>query len=222
METFVETVAFVGAPLFPAVGNADTVMERLEDATPGTPIKTRLVAFANVSGAPIRLLGSGKLAGFYDVYVTLSPTAESQGTTTYAQTHEKGGTFQSQVTFSPMFELRPLNGGDPIIVDTGLVPIPGFPMKLGSVEGKWSLSPPTPHAARAFRAKPFFYEGLVVITAKLADSPFKDVALINGFGPGIIAACCKTQAEFTSDAYEGTLARRSFQVIRPFSNMELE
>jgi hypothetical protein len=55
VEGFDEMVTFIGAPLDPPMGNADTIMERLDDIEFGKPVRTRLVAFANVSAAPIRI-----------------------------------------------------------------------------------------------------------------------------------------------------------------------
>jgi hypothetical protein len=220
METFSETVTLVGIPLNPPVGNADTIMERLEDGEIGREIPTRLVAFANMSAAPIKLHGRGSMAGYYDLYVTLSPTQESPGRTIYYSEDGTGGTFESIATFWPLFELRPLGGGDSIFVDTGTMPVPGFPMSIGSAGGTWSLEPPTKEAVRGFRAKPFFYTGEVIITAKRAG---QDSARIPMLGGGdLIAKCAKIQAEFTSDADIGRLGRVNLGITKPFANLEFQ
>jgi hypothetical protein len=220
METFSETVTLIGAPLNPPIGNTDTIMERLEDGETEQEIPTRLVAFANVSAAPIKLEGKGKLAGYYDLYVTLSPSAESPGKTIYHSYGNGGGTFESVATFWPLFEFRPLGGGDSIFVDTGKVNVPGFPMNIGSAGGSWSLKPPTPNAVRGFRAKGFFYEGEVIITAKRAGQISPIVPM--KFGGDTIAKCSKIQAEFVNSDNPGIRGRINFLSTKPFANLELE
>lgn len=230
MEPFAEVVTLVGAQLQPPMGNADTVMERLRDGKLGEEIPTRLVAFANVSAAPIKLKGKGRIAGYYDLYVTLSPTQESVGKVVFRSSGEKngGGTFESRSTFWPLFELRPLGGGESIFVDTGKVPVPGFPMNLGSTGGRWSLKAPVPNAVRSFRSKPVFYEGEIIITVKRADQSAripmaggKDVAPFVG-GPNLLAACAKIQAEFLRPGNVGLLGRVGFGSTKEFANLELE
>ncbi|HEX8362737.1 MAG TPA: hypothetical protein VF613_21625 [Longimicrobium sp.] len=219
MERFSETVTLIGIPLSPPVGNADTIMERVDDGEIGRAIPTRLVAFANMSAAPIKLEGKGRLTGYYDLYVTLSPTKESPGRTIYYSDDGSSGTFESIATFWPLFELRPLGGGESIFVDTGTTPVPGFPMSIGSAGGTWSLEPPTQNSVRGFRAKPFFYTGEVIITAKRAG---QDSAIIPMLGGGdTIAKCAKIQAEFTSDLNPGRLQRVGLGATKPLANLEL-
>jgi hypothetical protein len=166
MELFSEFVTLIGVPLDPPIGNTDTIMERLDDAVPGSPVATKIVAFANMSAAPVKLSGDNALAGYYDLYITLSPTRDSPGETIYRVESDQGGTFESKAEFWPLFELRPLGGGRSIFIDTGRAKVPGFPMNLGSAGGRWSYHPPTPQAVTAFRGKPFFYQGEILITAK--------------------------------------------------------
>ena len=219
MKPFSELVALVGIPLNPPLGNADTVMERLEDIEFEKEVPTLITAFANMSAAPIRLEGEGKLAGYYDLYVTLSPTTDSRGTTIY---HDKGdgtGTFESKASFWPLFELRPLGGGESIFVDTGTMPVPGFPMSIGSAGGTWSLRPPVPNAVRSFRSPGFFYHGEVIITAK-RENQLARVPMIGG--GATIAKCSKIQAEFIDADNLGRLGRIKLGVTKRFANMELE
>jgi hypothetical protein len=220
MEMFSETVTLVGVPLDPPVGNTDTIMERMEDAVPGKPVTTRIVAFANVSAAPVELKGKGPLAGFYDLYVTLSPTKESPGKTTYHQNGDEGGKFESTAEFWPLFELRPLGGGKSIFIDTGKAKVPGFPMNIGSAGGTWSFKPPSEKAVRGFRASPFFYHGDVVITAKRDGqvSPLIPMKLAGD----TIAKCAKFQAEFTSLDQRGMRDRVNFGKTKAFANREIE
>ena len=221
MNDFSEWVVLVGIPLNPPVGNADTIMERTEDATFGKPVPTRLVAFANVSAAPIKLTGQGALAGYYDLYATLSPTKESPGETIYTTDHANGteGAFESKASFWPLFELRPLGGGQSIFVDTGKVQIPGFPMALGSAGGRWSLEPPVKNAVRSFRGNSFFYKSEVIIEAKRSDQ-VAPMAMVGG--GATIAKCAKIQAQFTGTKELGTLERVNFGVAKEFANLELD
>jgi hypothetical protein len=219
MDTFSRTVTLIGAPLNPPIGNTDTIMERLEDGETGKEIATRLVAFANVSAAPVQLEGKGPLAGFFDLYVTLSPTKESPGSTIYYATSEHGGTFESKATFWPLFEFRPLGGGQSIFVDTGKVPVPGFPMNIGSAGGTWSVKPPFPNAVRSFRAKPFFYQSLITITAK-RDGQTSPVIPMR-FAGDTIAACKKIQAQLTSRTEIAALGRVNFPFTKEDANQEL-
>lgn len=218
MVAFAESITFVGAPLDPPVGNADTVMERLEDGKIGAEIPTRLVAFANVSAAPIRLAGSGRLAGYYDLYVTLSPVVESPGRSIFRSDDGVSGTFESELSLSPLFELRPLGGGDSIFVDTGVTPIPGFPMRLGSAGGAWSRRPTSEAAVGGFRSRALFYPGAVSIraTRDAQDAPVSvsgDVTLL--------AACDKVQAEFVTTDRPGRFARVNYPTPKPGANREL-
>jgi hypothetical protein len=225
MEVFRETVTLIGAPLRPPIGNADTVMERMEDGEAGKEILTRLVAFANVSAAPIKLNGTGPLAGYYDLYVTLSPSVESTGRSIYYTSIDQfknggKGKFESVATFWPLFELRPLGGQkESIFVDTGKTPVPGFPMNIGSAGGEWSFKPPMVNAVRSFRAKGFFYHGEIIITAK-RDGQTSPVIPMR-FAGETIAACAKMQAEFLSSGNLGTLGRINFPETNEFANIEL-
>jgi hypothetical protein len=228
MERFAEMVTLVGAPLQPRVGNTDTIMERLEDGDFDQPIPTRLAAFANVSAAPIKLQGEGDLAGYYDLYATLSTIEESTGEVVFHTEDGRSGTFESQSRFWPLFELRPLGGGESLFVDTGEVPVPGFPMNLGSAGGHWSLRPPSRYSVRGFRSRPVFYEGEIIITVKRsnqdAPNPMKGGEELEPFigGPGLVAACAKIQAEFVGREHGGTLARVGFPATKEFANIEVE
>jgi len=149
MESFDQVVQFDGAPLSKNTGNADTIMERLEDATYGEQIKTRLVGFGNVSAHPIELKGTGPMAGQYTLYVTLSPSMSSPGRATYYTTDDgMSGYANSEISLAPLFELRPLDGRESIFIDTGRTPLPGFPMDLVSDSGPWQRHPVSPEDVR--------------------------------------------------------------------------
>lgn len=186
MEPYREAVDFLGAPLADAIGNADTVMERRGEFVLDDPVATRLVAFGNVSEKPIELKGEGELAGAYHLFVTLSPTEESPGEMTFFADSDLGGTFRSTISLAPLFELRPVTGGDSIYVDTAQVELPGFPMELASSGGHWAQKPARPDAIGEVDASLFYPGKVSIITQKLMPGPagFVDV----------LAGCNKAQA----------------------------
>lgn len=208
MKVFSEKIAMVGAPLVPEIGNADTIMERADDAEHGKTVKSRLIAFANVSAAPVRLEGDSALAGYYDLYATLSPTHESPGEMTFFFEAENSGYFKSIAEFWPMFELRPLGGGKSIFIDTGKDKVPGFPMNVGQSGGRWSFEAPVRDAVRGFRSKQLFYENVVMITAE-RDGQISAERKME-FAPPVLAACAKGQAQLVSRDNIGAFGRQGF------------
>ncbi|HEX8534843.1 MAG TPA: hypothetical protein VF662_11795 [Allosphingosinicella sp.] len=218
-ELFSEFVTLVGIPLVPPVGNADTIMERMDDAVPGNPVRTRVAAFANMSAAPVLIRGDSAIAGWYDLYVTLSPTRESPGETIYTIEDDEGGRFESKAEFWPLFELRPLGAGRSIFVDTGSQKVPGFPMNIGSAGGRWTKRPPSDSAVLGFKAEPFFYEGEVVITAEREGQISPLIPL--SFGGVSIAKCTKAQAEFVGADNPGMYGRRDLGATKRDANREL-
>jgi len=208
-EDFNEMITFVGASLNPSVGNADTIMERLESVDFGKPVKTRLVAFANVSAAPIRLQIENDEPIYFDLYVTLSPTVESPGETIYRSQDKRSGSFESELSLSPLFELRPLGKGNSIFIDTGKTPLPGFPMRLGTAGGKWTCSAPTKNAVRSYGGESLFYSTEVYITALANDK-------------SLLAACAKRQAEFVTSIDRPSFERINFPNPKEYTNIELE
>ena len=139
MEPFDSVVRFVGAPLSASVGTSDTIMERLEPARFGQTVRTQLVGFGNVTAEPVELRGTGELAGQYHIYVTLSPTVPSFGRATYTASDETGrsGWVTSEISLAPLFELRRVTDGMSLFIDTGVMPIPNFPMGLTSDSSPW-------------------------------------------------------------------------------------
>jgi hypothetical protein len=93
-------------------------------------------------------------------------------------------------------------------------------MNIGSAGGTWSFKPPVPNAVRAFRAKGFFYQGEVIITAKRVGQTSAIVPMT--FGGDTIAKCAKIQAEFVSPENPGVRGRIDFLFTKPFANLELE
>lgn len=186
MEDFRAMVHFDGAPLAREIGDADTVMERLGPVTIGEPVRTRLVAFGNVSTEPIEFVGKGQVAGRYDLYVTLSPTVDSFGEMTLFSEDGNSGTFASTVSLAPLFELRPVDGGESIFVDTGQMQLPGFPMELASSGGHWARAPHVRGAVANRHGQSLFYPGKVsIVTQK--------VSVADGVSE-VLAACEKRQA----------------------------
>jgi hypothetical protein len=120
-------VDFMGKPIGP--GATDTIVQRQADANiNGSSITTQLVALSMESTAPVNIGGS-----FFDVFVTLDPSAPSTGTISMTGSLS-GGTFTSffDVFFDAAF--KPTGGGTPTVV-------PGNIMLTGG--GTWSPTPPS-------------------------------------------------------------------------------
>jgi hypothetical protein len=178
MESFDQIVRFDGAPLSKNTGNADTIMERLEDASFGQRIQTRLVGFGNVSHRPIELRGTGPMAGLYTLFVTLSPSMSSPGSAIYYSQDESGdsGWANSEISLAPLFELRPLDGRESIFIDTGRTALPGFPMDLVSDSGAWQRHPVSPQDVQWDMAgQSLFWPEMLYIIARSRD-PRRDGA----------------------------------------------
>lgn len=220
MKLFTEKIAMIGFPLDPPFGNADTIMERLEDAEHGKTIKSRLVAFANVSAAPVLLEGDSAMAGYYDLYATLSPTKESPGEMTFYFDSDTGGHFDSIAEFWPKFELRPLGGGKSIFIDTGEDSVPGFPMNVGQSGGGWSFIPTTKTSTRGYRVKQMYYNDVVVITANREGQITAERKM--ELAPPQLAKCAKAQAEFTNAENIGVFGRSRFGQVLPGSHFTTE
>ncbi|HEY2953859.1 MAG TPA: hypothetical protein VGK89_01275 [Candidatus Eisenbacteria bacterium] len=218
MDGFRETVTLIGATLFPRIGNTDTIVERLVDGEIGREIPTRHAALSQVSAAPLRLDGHSQAAGYYDLYLTLSPSAESPGRVVYSSRDGIGGTFESQAVLWPLFELRPLGGGPSIFVDAGKAPVPGFPMTLRCRGAAWSRTPDAPNAVRGFRSRGVFTLGEAVWTAKRTE---QSAAVRMGGAGDPLARCVAVQAQFPSEAAPARRARINFPNPKEFSNLEL-
>ncbi len=221
-EPFAETTPFISAPLNPPMGNTDTIMERVEDCPLGKSVGTQLTAFSNVSAAPVRIQRKDGGFKYFDIYATLSPIHDSRGKVTFLKFDERTGeaTFESTADFWPLLELRPLGGGESIWIDTGAVPVPGFPMTVGASGGRWSRQAAAPNEVRGYRSNPVFYRSIVMITATSANNPNAVIPMSNP--PITIAKCAKAQAQFIGGG--GDIARYSrinFTVSKPDSNREL-
>ncbi len=216
MELFSETIVMIGAPLNPPFGNVDTIMERLDDCAEGQEISSRIAAFSNMSAAPIKLEGDSALAGYYDLYATLSQTHESPGKMIFRFDDEGNGHFESTAEFWPMFELRPLGGGQSIFIDTGKDKVPGFPMNVGSSGGSWSTSPPYPNSIRPYRSKPLYYNDVIMITA-LRDGQVSAERAME-LAPPVLAACAKAQAQLVSALDVGAFGRSELGSMTSGSN----
>jgi hypothetical protein len=213
MEPFDGVVRFVGAPLSGSVGTSDTVMERLEPATFGSTVKTQLVGFGNVTAEPVELRGTGELAGSYHIYVTLSPTVASYGRATYHADDETGmtGWVNSEISLAPLFELRRVDDGSSLFFDTGLTPLPNFPMGLTSDSSPWARRAPEGRGTSWPVGESLHYpEDVLIIAhnrtanvdvaevkallqnlAKLPPNHPDGVGSIGGVVPYLISACLK-------------------------------
>jgi hypothetical protein len=168
IEPFDEVVRFVGAPLSESVGTSDTIMERLEPAKFGETVKTQLVGFGNVTAEPIELRGTGELAGSYHIYVTLSPSLPSFGRATYHADDETGmsGWVDSEISLAPLFELRKVDGGTSLFFDTGVTPLPNFPMGLTSDSSRWARRAPEGKGTSWHVGESLYYTDDVLIIAQ--------------------------------------------------------
>lgn len=169
-DAFDEDVVFIGEPLPSPIGDTDTIMYREEPLVVGKPIRTRLVAFSNVSAAPIEIRGKGRQAGFYEVHVTLSSAKESTGTLTITSAEGSRGNLEGTLTLYPRFEFRPIDGGEAIVLDSGKTDLPGLPLKVSSRGGAWSLRAEDvkDHPA-PFLTNGFFYTSVVNIEYFVGD-----------------------------------------------------
>lgn len=201
VDGFREKVSFTSAIPVSRIGNSDTVLERLADAEFGNPVPTRLVGFSNVSSRPIKLEGTGSMSGHYDLYVTLSSKIESTGQAVYESEDGITGLYSIDCLLSPVFELRPLHGGESIIVDTGEIPLPGFPLLLGKTQGAWSRYPSTSAAVSYSAGTTIFYTGEVYIPSYSDDG-------------GELGACSKMQAEYVSPDFSMDGERVNFPLSR--------
>jgi hypothetical protein len=151
-QPFEGEVNFGGEQLFSfmgnQVGNADTVVERTAEATPGpngtagdaAPIEVR--ALSLVSIAPIEVVTS-QGTQLWDVHAQVSGSRPSTGSIKLTQSSPNGGTLDSQVTVYPAFTFTRLSDGVTKVLDVGALPdgqrpddpitAQGTPWRLGCV-----------------------------------------------------------------------------------------
>src|SRR3954454_5142683 len=151
-QPFEGYVNFGGEQLFTfmgnQVGNADTVVERTGEATPGpngtagdaAPIELR--ALSLVSMAPIEVVTS-QGTQLWDVHVRESASRPSTGSIKLTQSDPAGGTLDSQITVYPTFTFTRLSDGATKVLDVGALPdgqrpddpitAQGTPWRLGCV-----------------------------------------------------------------------------------------
>ena len=129
------------------------------------------------------------------------------------------GWVDSEISLAPLFELRPVHGGDSIFVDTGVTPVQGFPMGLTSDSSRWTRVPMTSQTVGwTDMGESLYYPGSVLILAKeqgVADKTelarvkalLSRAALPDGHPekvhdvtrelPGYISMCAKQSADHT-------------------------
>lgn len=180
-EAFDELVDFGDAPFNPKQNNVDTVTYRPDPICVGGTGAVRITSFANQTKSPIRIKSTnGDL--FFEVTATLSPSAESTGFMTILP----DGTYKTTTALYPLLQFqRVADGrpaGTPIVVDTAVTPVPGFPFYLASDGGRWTRT------AREGRlvtpgSSNFFY----------GNGPVNDFIHSNGVGPGgeLASGSCK-------------------------------
>ena len=121
-QEWVGTVKFAGVPLETFmghnVGDADTVVQRLEAANPmpDDTIQIELVALSLVSMEPITVQCGGGDPDQWDVNVGLSPTQPSKGRMTIHHGTD-GGTFDSQLPVVPLFTFTRISDGTTLMLD---------------------------------------------------------------------------------------------------------
>ena len=181
-HAFDDMVYFQEVLLNPGVNNVDTVMLRTEDVPVGGTTPVVLLDFANETVAPI-VVGSDFGDQEYHITARLSPTVTSGGFVTI----NADGTYESSTSLSPELTLQRIEDGapvgSPIVIDTGVTPLPGYPVYLTSVGGEWTETPP-PGRYTDSETSNFFYNN--------GDSNIFQHS--NGPGPGILAKCDKASA----------------------------
>lgn len=182
-EAFDELVEFGDLPFEPEKNNIDTVMLRLRNIHPGETTPIRLLRFANRSKKPIAIKSkNGNL--LFVITSRLSPNAESGGFITLLA----DGTYRSSTSLTPILEFQRVDEsgkklGDPIVVDTAVTPIPGFPFYLASNGGKWVSTPPAGRFTNDMTSNFFYNNGSV-----------NNFIHSNGIGPGGLGKCAKATA----------------------------
>lgn len=182
-EAFDSMVEFGDAPFEPQRSNIDTMMLRTARILPGQTTPVRLLRFANRSKKPIRIKGpNGDME--FAVTATLSLNAESGGFMTILP----DGRYQSTTSLYPVLEFQRLNAGspvgEPIAIDTALVPVPGFPFYLASKGGRWAEAAPVGRSILPMNSN-FFYD----------NGPANNFIHSNGpGGSSPLGACAKSTA----------------------------
>ncbi len=188
-EAFDEMVEFGEAPFQPGVNNVDTVMIRLTDVAVGGTVPVHLLKFQNRSVNPITVQSArGPLQ--FEITARLSPNAISGGFVTI----NADGTYQSSTSLYPVFEFQRLDeagrpSGAPIVVDTALRSIPGFPFYLASKGGRWSQTPP-PGRLVTPASSNFFYDNGETNIFVHSNGPVEKIS-----GEVQLAACAKLSAQ---------------------------
>ena len=180
-EAFDGMVEFTEAPFDSTRSNVDTEMLRTRRVSVGGTVPVRLVRFANRSLHPIRVASRSGDTLLYSITARLSPNAESGGFITI----RPDGSYASTTTLFPVLEIQQVSAagepvGTPVIIDTALTPVPGFPFYLASNGGQWLSRPPEGRLVTA-ESSNFFY-------AKDMNQFFHS----NGPGPGILGKCTKS------------------------------
>jgi len=127
-DPFTGRVKFAGVPLETFmghnVGDADTVVQRLEAANPmpDDTVPIEIVALSLVSMEPITVVYPGMGTHQWDVNVGLSSTQPSQGQMTIRHEGTEGGTFDSQLQVVPRFTFTRLSDGFQVELDGSELP----------------------------------------------------------------------------------------------------
>ena len=179
-KEFAQVVEFKEVPFGPETSNADTEMIRTKDVTPGGTTPIKLVKFANTTVNPITVETSeGPI--LVTITARLSSNAKSNGFITIGE----DGSYQSTTTLFPIFTIQQVDKNsravnEPIIIDTAITQIPGYPFYLASNGGKWSEGVPEGRLITNSTSNFFYNNGEV-----------NNFIHSNGPGVGVLAACAK-------------------------------
>jgi hypothetical protein len=140
-DPFEGQVALKGVKLSPELGDADTIIQRLEE-----PIMPEVPSSATI---PIELVGLQLKSvepiyippdSFFDVSVTFDPGFPPEGTMFVDRTYTDGGTFNMQVTLLPHITFQEVSGGPILEYPPSLV---GPLTQQTGAPHPWSYIPPT-------------------------------------------------------------------------------
>ncbi|MCP3958170.1 MAG: hypothetical protein GY719_09995 [bacterium] len=142
VEAFSGMVEFGEDPFMPDVNNVDTVMLRLHDVAVGGTVPVRLLRFQNRTLEPLTVQ-SATGPQHFQIRASLSPNAVSEGFVTI----NADGSYRSSTSLYPLFEIQRVDDGgspvgSPVVIDTALMAVPGFPFYLASSGGQWTDQAP--------------------------------------------------------------------------------
>ncbi len=179
-KSFAGMVEFKETPFGNQTTNADTEMVRTQNITPGGTTPIKLVNFINTTLKPISV-ETDKGPILVTITARLSPSVESNGFITV----NNDGSYQSTTMLFPVLTLQQVDSNgkainDPVIIDTAVTQIPGYPFYLASNGGKWTEGAPSGRLVLN-NSSNFFYD----------NGEVNNFIHSNGPGIGVLGACAK-------------------------------